>query len=95
MTMKGGNSDVLYKDDGRLKMARSLQRVWPGVVRTERRFMRPQHVVKDGWRKFDTPLKRKKDINLDKLENKFDIKLKQVAPEVKSKLIQGFLDEQK
>ena len=25
MTMKGGNTDELYKDDGRLKMAQSLQ----------------------------------------------------------------------
>ena len=32
MTMKGGNTDELYKKDGRLKMARSLQRQWPKVV---------------------------------------------------------------
>ena len=95
MTIKGGNSDVLYKDDGRLKMARSLERLWPRVVRTERRFQRPQHVVKNGWRRFDTPLKRKKSIDFDKLENKFDVKLKQIAPEVKSKFIRGLLNEQK
>ena len=30
MTMKGGNTSELYnKEDGRLKMARSLERVWP------------------------------------------------------------------
>ena len=28
MTMKGGNSDLLYTGDGRLKMARELQRRW-------------------------------------------------------------------
>ena len=67
MTMKGGNSAELYKGDGRLKMARSLERAWPGVVETKRRFQRPQHVVKDSWRKFDTPLIRRKDIDWDAL----------------------------
>src|ERR1019366_7178061 len=56
MTMKGGNSADLYTGDGRLKMARSLERQWPGVVRTERRYDRPQHVVKGSWSGFDTPL---------------------------------------
>lgn len=59
MTMKGGNSDELYKGDGRLKMARALERVWPGVVRVDRRFKRPQHVV--DWKQFTTPLKRRSD----------------------------------
>lgn len=68
MTMKGGNSDELYKGDGRLKMARSLERMWPGVVETRRRFRRPQHVVKDAWGKFDTPLKRRTDIDWSKIE---------------------------
>lgn len=63
MTMKGGNSDELYKGDGRLRMARSLERAWPGVVETKRRFRRPQHVVKDSWRRFDTPLVRRKDVD--------------------------------
>ena len=65
MTMTGGNSDELYADDGRLRMARSLERVWPGVVSTERRFQRPQHVIRDAWRKFDTPLKLKDGVDLD------------------------------
>jgi hypothetical protein len=63
MTMKGGNSDKLYQGDGRLKMARSLERVWPGVVSVGRRFQRPQHIVKDSWRRWDTPLIRRKDID--------------------------------
>ena len=61
MTMKGGNADELYKGDGRLKMARSLERRWPGVVETKRRFHRPQHVVK--WNCFDTPLQRREDLD--------------------------------
>jgi hypothetical protein len=55
MTSRGGNSDELYRGDGRLKMARALERNWPGVVAVTRRFKRPQHVV--NWRKFTTPLR--------------------------------------
>jgi len=68
MMMKGGNTDELYKADGRLKMARSLERVWPGVVTVDRKFKRPQHIVKDQWKKFDTELIRRKDIDWSKLK---------------------------
>lgn len=54
MTLRGGNTDELYKGDGRLKMARSLERVWPGVVTVSRRWKRPQHVV--DWARFDNRL---------------------------------------
>lgn len=64
-SMKGGNADELYKGDGRLKMARSLERLWPGVVEVKRRFRRPQHVVKDAWKRFDTPLRLKPGISLE------------------------------
>ena len=79
MSMKGGNSAELYKGDGRLKMARSLERAWPGVVETVRKFKRPQHQIRDAWRKFDTPLIRRKDIDWDAISKlKFNIKLNQV-----------------
>jgi len=49
MTMKGGNTDQLYKQDatfdGRLEMARSLQRQHPDVVKVTRKFNRWQHHV--------------------------------------------------
>jgi len=49
MTMKGGNTDQLYKQDaafdGRLEMARSLQRQHPDVVKVARKFNRWQHHV--------------------------------------------------
>lgn len=67
MTVKGGNTAELYKGDGRLKMARSLERAWPGVVTTTRRFQRPQHLVKGAWRAFDTPLKLKPGVDLSAL----------------------------
>jgi len=46
MTMKGGNTEDLYKiKDGRLLMAQSLQRQHPDVVKIKRRWGRWQHVV--------------------------------------------------
>lgn len=45
MTMHGGNTDELYQDDGRLKMAQSLQRQHPDVVKIGRRWGRWQHYV--------------------------------------------------
>lgn len=95
MTMKGGNATELYQGDGRLKMARSLQRQWPGVVDTKRRFRRPQHVVKGAWRGFDTPLKLKAGVDLAKLpkvdEYGMRIAERKDAP-VKSETIRALLD---
>lgn len=45
MTMKGGNTDGLYKDDGRLKMARSLCEQHPDVVKVAWKWGRWQHSV--------------------------------------------------
>lgn len=67
MQMRGGNTDALYQGDGRLKMSRALERLWPGVVETRRRFRRPQHYVRDSWRKFDTSLRLKPGVDLSSL----------------------------
>jgi hypothetical protein len=46
MTMKGGNTEDLYQiEDGRLKMAQSLQDQHPDVTQIKRRWGRWQHVV--------------------------------------------------
>jgi hypothetical protein len=45
MVMKGGNSDLLYKDDGRLKMAQSLVKQHPDVVTITKKWGRYQHKV--------------------------------------------------
>jgi len=45
MTMKGGNTDELYKDDGRLKMAESLREQHPDVTKVTRKWGRWQHHV--------------------------------------------------
>ena len=93
MKMKGGNFAELYKGDGRLKMARSLERVWPGVVKTGRRFKRPQHIVRDNWQKFDTQLKLKEGIDLKDIEpNEYGMKLTQIK-EIKSDNIRKILKE--
>jgi len=92
MTMKGGNTDELYKADGRLKMARSLERLWPGVVTTGRRYGRPQHYVKDAWKVFKTPLRLKPGVDLAKMKpDEYGLKLVQVAPEVKSEELRELL----
>jgi hypothetical protein len=45
MTMKGGNTDQLYSDDGRLLMAESLRDQHPDIVDVKRKFGRWQHHV--------------------------------------------------
>jgi len=45
MLMKGGNTDELYKDDGRLKMAESLRDQHPDVVKITQKWGRWQHQV--------------------------------------------------
>ena len=95
MKMKGGNMDQLYQGDGRLRMARSLERVWPGVVSVNRRFKRPQHVIKDAWKKFDTELKLKPGLSLENIQpNEYGLQLRQVK-EIKSQTIRNILAENK
>jgi hypothetical protein len=45
MHMKGGNTDELYKDDGRLLMAQSLQQQHPDVTKITQKWGRWQHQV--------------------------------------------------
>lgn len=78
MTIKGGNTSI-YQNDGRLTMARELQKRWPGVVKVIRRFGRPQHYV--DWKKFDNKLVLKQGVNLENLQkaNEYGLKLKQIS----------------
>tara|TARA_Y100000310_G_scaffold292450_1_gene321201 strand:+ start:77 stop:550 length:474 start_codon:yes stop_codon:yes gene_type:complete len=96
MTMKGGNTDQLYDGDGRLYMARSLERKWPGVVRTTRKFKRPQHHIYANWQHFDNKLIRRDDIDFDNLKpiDEYGLNLKQIKPVLRSKRLQGYIDEQ-
>ena len=78
LTMKGGNAEI-YSGDGRLRMSKDLQEQWPYVVETKRKYGRPQHSVKYSWRKFDTPLIRRSDIDWDNLDqDMINMKIKEV-----------------
>lgn len=61
LMVKGGNTDQLYapgtkgQDDGRVKMARSLERQWPRLVTTHRIWDRAQHYVRS-WNFPQTPI---------------------------------------
>lgn len=88
MVVKGGNTDELYKiNDGRLRMARTLERVWPRVVTIDRRFRRPQHVIHSSWRRFKTQLKLKPGVDPNEPPNEYGMELvqeKQIkSPEIK------------
>lgn len=95
MRVRGGNTGDYVDQDGRLRMARTLERVWPGVVTTDRRFSRPQHVVKDAWRRFDTPLKLKEGIDLSALPptDDYGMTLRELAP-VRNEDLRAFLAEE-
>ena len=94
MTMKGGNTADLYRDDGRAKMARSLERMWPGVVTTKRRFKRPQHVIKNQWRGFDTPLIWKPGVEKPTGVNEYGMTLKELKP-AKSEALHNLVAERR
>lgn len=90
MIVKGGQTDFEYYGDGRLKMARDLQRRWPGVVTTGRRWGRPQHVVSNQWRKFDNKLVPKKGLRVSNGVDEYGMKLVQ-KKEIKSDRIRKLL----
>jgi len=93
MQARGGNTKELYHGDGRTKMARALERRWKGVVTVGKRYSRAQHVIRDGWKRFDTPLKRKEGLVINKEPNEYGMRLEQVASKIKSARIQAIKDE--
>src|SRR4029453_4657284 len=86
----GGNTG-LYQGDGRLKMPRSLERLWPGGARGERRFKGPQHKTTTEWKSFTTPLKLKPDLP-PMNPSDFALGLKQIKP-VKAESLKQWLAE--
>ena len=82
MQMKGGNTDELYRQDeqfdGRLEMAKSLQRQHPDVVKITRKWGRWQHQV--DYRPFKgNKLIRKEGIEIPEGVNEYGMKLVNVA----------------
>jgi len=80
MAIKGGNTDQLYQDDGRLKMAKALARVWPKVVEVKRKFHRAQHSIRFNWARFTTPLKLKPGVEPPKGVDEYGMTLRAVQP---------------
>ena len=67
MKMKGGNTEK-YQGNGRFKMAKLLEMVWPNYVKTVWKFNRPQHSI--AWKKFfKQNLIRRTDIDWQSLKN--------------------------
>lgn len=74
MTMKGGNTDELYQEDGRLLMAQSLQEQHPDIVTIVEKWGRPQHQV--NYKPFHrNRLKMKEELKADFGEMSFDMML--------------------
>jgi hypothetical protein len=67
--MKGGNSDELYKGNGRFQMAKELFEVWPHLVDITWRYQKPQHHI--NYRQFTQRLKFKPEVDLSKLNRRF------------------------
>jgi len=70
LTMKGGNTDHLYKGDGRLKMAESLVEQHPDITSITEKWGRPQHHV--NYKQFRyNQLKFKEGIEIPEGNNEF------------------------
>jgi hypothetical protein len=85
MTMKGGNTDELYQgtnegdleNDGRYKMAKSLEEQHPDIVKITRKFNRWQHHV--NYKVFEkNKLIRKKGLVIPKGINNYGMVLKTI-----------------
>lgn len=74
MIMKGGNTDELYKDDGRLKMAQSLVDQHPDITKITHKWGRYQHHV--DYTKFEhNKLIRKPGLEIPKETNNYGMEL--------------------
>jgi hypothetical protein len=73
MTMKGGNTDELYADDGRKKMAESLVEQHPDVARVVHKFGRWHHEV--DYSRFNNKLIKKAGLDIPKGINNYGMKL--------------------
>ena len=75
MSLKGGNTDELYKDDGRLKMAQSLYEQHPDVVKVTEKWGRYQHTVNYNQFKKNNKLIKKEGIIISDRINEYGMKL--------------------
>jgi hypothetical protein len=87
MTMKGGNTDELYQDDGRKKMAESLVEQHPDVTTVTWKWGRWQHHV--DYKPFrKNKLIRKPDVVETPGSNNYGMKLKFLTEQERAELAQ-------
>ena len=80
MTMKGGNTEALYADDGRYKMALSLKKQHPDLTEITRKWGRWQHHV--NYKPFKAnKLILRPDIEIQPGINNYGMELIQIAPD--------------
>lgn len=85
MTMKGGNTDELYQDDGRMKMAQSLKDQHPDIVQITEKWGRPQHHV--NYKIFRTNrLVLKPDVVIPEGQNDYGMSLQILGQESESEI---------
>jgi len=77
MTLKGGNTDELYADDGRLKMAKSLQEQHPDICTITWKFGRWQHQV--NYDVFKKNKLRRKNIEIKQGIDNYDMILTKMS----------------
>ena len=77
MTLKGGNTDELYADDGRLKMAKSLQEQHPDICTITWKFGRWQHQV--NYDVFKKNKLRRKNIEIKQGIDNYDMILPKMS----------------
>ena len=93
MTMKGGNTELLYQEkkdfDGRLAMARSLQRQHPDIVTIVHKWGRWQHQV--DYRSFKrNRLVRRKGLVIPEKTNDYGMKLLRIQPKIVGRRKESF-----
>jgi hypothetical protein len=69
MRMKGGNTDTLYKNDGRKKMAESLKEQHPDIVNVVWKFNRWHHSVNYKPFKNNKLIKKNNKVFINKINN--------------------------
>jgi hypothetical protein len=90
MTMKGGNTEALYQDDGRLKMAQSLVDQHPDITKIVWKWGRWQHQVNYSGFK-SNKLRRKSGIEIKQGINNYNMVLRKLSQELQCEIEQ---DEQ-
>jgi hypothetical protein len=93
LQMQGGQTPN-YLGDGKLKQARELERMWPGVVSVKRKYGRPHKRIAYSWTHFDNKLIRKKGVRVKQGADEQGLSLRAVAP-IKSQRIKRIYDDAK